>query len=270
MTQPPQSLHLLLQSTSCWFWRWCQPRAAGGSGVRLPSAGGEPGAQRLPASCRGDGAGALPGAFAPGCQPHPGQVQCPRGLLQAPLSECPAQPETAMRKLWGSISVSLSVVSELAGRVQGTHWNCVCTFEACDRSLFWRISMKRHEKPILLLIWLKQVGHREGDARSSWQRWLRIVLPPCTVAAEWEQGQTWVPRAQGAGERWGGRAGPFLRQWRYSLLSGRCAVFLPAPGSAFIPGGRAGGTSWAAGRGLLGLGVRLVWTPCLEPPRHRG
>lgn len=99
VTQPPQWLHLLLQPTSCWFWRWCQPRAARGSGVRLPSAGGEPGAQRLPASCRGDGAGAVPGAFAPGWQPHPGQVQCPRGLLRAPLSECPVQPETGMRKL---------------------------------------------------------------------------------------------------------------------------------------------------------------------------
>lgn len=157
----------------------------------------------LPASCRGDGAGAVPGAVAPGWQPHPGQVQCPRGLLQAPLLECPAQPETGMRKLLGSISVSLSV-SGLGGKVQGTRWNCVCTFEACDRSLFWRISMKRHEKPILLLIWLKQVGHQDGDARSSWQRWLRVVLPPCSVAAEREKGQTRVPRARGAGERWGG------------------------------------------------------------------
>lgn len=131
----------------------------------------------LPASCRGDGAGAVPGAVAPGWQPHPGQVQCPRGLLQAPLLECPAQPETGMRKFLGSISVSLPV-SGLGGKVQGTRWNCVCTFEACDRSLFWRISMKRHEKPILLLIWLKQVGDQDGDARSSWQRWLRVVLPP--------------------------------------------------------------------------------------------
>lgn len=60
VTQPPLSLHLL-QPTSCWFWRWCQPRAAPGSGVRLPSAGGEPGASvSLPAAagmglerCRG-------------------------------------------------------------------------------------------------------------------------------------------------------------------------------------------------------------------------
>lgn len=96
--------------------------------------------------------------------------------------------------------------------------------------------MKCHENPILLLIWLKQVGHRDGDAQSSWQRWLRVVLPPFAVVAVREQGQTRVPRAQGAGERWGGRAGPSLRQWRSSLLSGRCAVSLPAPGSAFIPG----------------------------------
>lgn len=132
--------------------------------------------------------------------------------------------------------MSLSV-SELAGRVQGTHWDCVCTSEACDRSLFWRISMKCHEEPILLLIWLKQVGHQDGDAQSSWPRWLRFLHPPSIVAAVREQGQPGVPRAQGAGGRWGGRAGPSLRQWRYSLLSGRCAVSLPAPGSAFIPGG---------------------------------
>lgn len=31
-----------------------------------------------------------------------------------------------------------------------------------------------------------------------------------------------------------------------------------------------GRTSRAVGRGLLGLGVRVVCAPCLEPPRHRG
>lgn len=35
--------------------------------------------------------------------------------------------------------------------------------------------MKCHEKLILLLIWLKEVGHRDGDAQSSWQRWPRSV-----------------------------------------------------------------------------------------------
>lgn len=30
--------------------------------------------------------------------------------------------------------------------------------------------MKYHEKTILLPIWLKQVGHQDGDAQSSWQR----------------------------------------------------------------------------------------------------
>lgn len=44
--------------------------------------------------------------------------------------------------------------------------------------------MKCHEKPVLLLIWLKQVGHQDGDAQSCWQRWLRIVRL-CSLLALW-------------------------------------------------------------------------------------
>lgn len=116
------------------------------------------------------------------------------------------------------------------------------------------------KNPFLLLIWIKQVGHQDGDAQSSWQRWLRIVLPPCAVAAVREQGQTWVPGAQGAGERWGGVTA-------YCLGDVPCPCRLQEARSS--PGG-GGGTSWAAGRGLLGLGVLVVCAPCLEPPGQRG
>lgn len=103
--------------------------------------------------------------------------------------------------------------------------------------------MKCHEKPILTLIWLKQVGHQDGDAWSSWQRWLRTVLPARTAVRE--RGQPWVPRARGAGGRWGGPQTMALQSIVWAMcrvLAGSRKRVHPRGG-----GGRAGllgGVSW--------------------------
>lgn len=135
-----------------------------------------PGAKRLPTGCRG--AGAVPGAVT-GSRGG----RCTRGSAPGPaLGSGPAGDGAgeALRSLFTSLWVLCQC--HLEGAV-GTPWNCLCTSEACNCSSPWRLSIKSHEKPILLLIWRKEVGRRGRNGQSSRHQWLRGAFPSSGVSS---------------------------------------------------------------------------------------
>lgn len=79
--------------------------------------------------------------------------RCARGSAPGPaLGSGPAG--NGAGEALGSLLMSLWVLCQChLGGALGTPWDCLCTSEACNRSSLWRLSIKSHENPILLLSW---------------------------------------------------------------------------------------------------------------------
>ena len=152
-----------------------------------------------------------------------------------------------------SLSVSLSVLYQ--SRLEGCGVPSLCASEACNRSSLWRISIKCHEKPILQLIWLKQVGHQDRNAPRSWHQWLRGVFPSragSCVGAGGDAGPQRSGGLRGAGGRWGGCSRALAsRQWRLQSIVWAMWRVLPGSRKRVHPGGAEPGCvcrGWACGR----------------------